>query len=394
MNLKQNSGALAILFVGLMLLSSFALGAFSRGGLIGLAPISMYQGIHPSFEAVYYEGDYYTTEDPGEATTSRIGPATLNFDPDLPNTGKTNLGGELRDIQIVRDLSYYEPGDAYRHIVADFGGDPQPNEPYKTYEWEVPEGDMKHVYRMELWLCSLQVNAWVQPDPRAWWTLFYGYEKDTRYSDTEIWLRLEASNDWGQYFEGVDLENVYFGIAYMELADLVIPENDPKIQVIPSSRWTALDLYDSIGGASETPDNPISQAYQYEGATLNPNVFKKEWYTKLTLQSFGHYGWNILDGSFKSDSAQWRILVHVFVVGDWLVKPDIERETEPHDPPFYTGPLEDLFIGISKFFDDPFWRLKLAIIMTVFIGIIIVAFFPWLLVPLRGLVKNRGERKT
>ena len=115
-NLKENSGVLAIIFVGIMLLSSFAWGALERNGFIGLAPISMYQGIHPSFEAVYYDGQYYTTEDPGEATTARIGPATLNFDPDGPVVGKPNIVGELRDIQIVRDLAYYVPASTYQHI--------------------------------------------------------------------------------------------------------------------------------------------------------------------------------------------------------------------------------------------------------------------------------------
>ena len=168
MNLKENSGALAILFVGIMLLSTFALGFMSQQGIISLSPISMYQGIHPSFEAVYYDGQYYTTGDPGEATTSRIGPATMNFDPDGPVVGMANLVGELRDIQIVRDLAYYAPSDTYQHIVADFGGSPQPEKPYRVYEWEVPEGDSVHVYRMELWLCTLQVNIWVAPDPRPW----------------------------------------------------------------------------------------------------------------------------------------------------------------------------------------------------------------------------------
>ena len=395
MNLKENSGALAIVFVGIMLLSTFALGFMSKQGLISLSPISTYQGIHPSFQAVYYDGQYYTTGEPGEATTSRIGPATMNFDPDGPVVGQANLGGELRDIQIVRDLAYYTPGDAYQHIVADFGGSPQPGGPYRVYEWEVPEGDLKHIYRMELWLCSLQINAWVAPDRRAWWDrMLTQYEANSRYLDTEIWLKLEASNEWGHYFEGVDLENVYFGIGYMELAELT-KSDDQKLQVIPASKWTALDLYDSIGGAPDRAGSPVSQAYSYQGATLNQNVFKKEWYTKLTLQNFGTYDVNMLDGSFKSDTVQWKILVHVFVVGDWVVKPEIERDTDPHDPPWYTGPLQGLFEAMGAFFDDPLWRVKLAVIVTVLIIVLLLMLFPGSIIRVkRGYDKVRAEWRT
>ena len=393
-SLKENSGALAILFIGIMLMSSFVVGLWGRGGFLGLTPISLYQGIHPSFEAVYFDNDYYTTEDPGDASTSRIGPATMNFDPDGPLTGASNLGGELRDIQIIRDLTYYLPGDTYRHIIADFGGTPQPDEPYRVYEWKIPEGEDTHVYRMELWLCSLQVNLWTQPDIRPWWALFTAYENHYRYSDTEIWLRLEASNDWGTYFEGVNLDNVYFGIAYIELAELEQNEDDTRLQVIPASQWTALDLYESIGGTPETVQSPTTQAYTYQGTELNQNVFKKEWYTKLTLQSFGAYDINIIDGSFKSDWAQWRILVHVFVVGDWLVKPDIERDIEDPDPPYYTGPLQGVVEALREFFNDPYWRLKLALIVTVFIVVWVLLFFPWIPATVGRLASNRGERKT
>ena len=391
-NLKENSGALAILFVGIMLLSSYAVGFMSRQGIIGLAPISMYQGIHPSFEAVYYSGSYYTTEDPGEATTARIGPATLNFDPDGPVVGKPNIMGELRDIQIVRDLSYYTPASTLQHIVAQ-GGDTQPDKPYKVYEWEVPEGDNKHVYRMELWLCSLQVNAWISPDARPWWALLQPYETEQRYTDTELWLKLEASQSWGTYFEGVNLTNVYFGIAYAELAELESSEFDSRLQVLPASQWSAMDMYYSIGGGAENLQSPTSQALQYQGATLNENVFRKEWYTKLTLKNFGTYDVNIFDGSYKADMAQWRILVHVFVVGDWLVKPELERDLEDPDPPFYTGPLGALVESLRAFFNDPAWRWKLAIIATVFLIVIILFFFPWVIPVVRGATSSLMEKR-
>lgn len=386
-----NWGALALLFVGLMLSSTLIAGLVVRQDLLELSPISTYQGIHPSFVCVYHEGGYYTTEQTGEATTCRIGPATLNFDPDRADTNLPNLQGELRDIQIVRDLSQYEPGDAYTHIINYFGGEPQPDQAYKSYVWEVEDGDETHIYRMELWLCSVDINLFVNPDSKPWSSLLPS-EKNSRYAGSEVWLRLEASNEWGQYFEDVNITNSYFGLAYMELARISGNTDDPQLQVVPMAKWSAFDVYEQIGGEGQRATSPT--AYKWEGATLSPGVFKKDWFTKVSLTNFGTYDWNRLDGSYKADSIQLRALVHIFVVGEWVVKPEQERDMDPHTPPRKRGWFEDNIYNLDQWLKNPFNRLQFGFILTVLIIGVILILSPGLLIGATMSIGKYMEKRS
>ena len=144
---------------------------------ITLSTVSNYQGIHPSFEAIYFMGQLYTAEDIYDASTVRIHPSSFDFDPDVHDTGYPNLRGELRDIQIIRDLSNYEVGDTLSHIVQMGGENAMP---YKTYEWAIEKDGLIHNYRLENWLCSMEVNLWADPDSRDIFKLFQAYEKTVK----------------------------------------------------------------------------------------------------------------------------------------------------------------------------------------------------------------------
>jgi len=396
---RPNYNSVALLVVVALLLSAVAVGVGYRLNVTGLSPISAYQGIHPSFEAVGYENRLYTTTDKYDASVCNVGPATINWDPDSNTEGLPNLRGELRDIQIVRDLSQYEVGDAMSHIVRDFGGIINPNQPYKFYEWKVDtDGDGKDdkEYRMELWLCSMEVNIWADPDRSAWWT-WSKEVNDQHYPDVEIWLELEASQDWGTYFQGVEgIENTYFGLAYLELAELDKPDDRTRLQVVPGSKWSAFDVYDSLGGYPESPDDPVEQAYVIKGAQLNPSVFKARWFTKVSLSDIGTYGYNILDGSFKSDFVQVKALAHVFVVGEWTVQPEEERDLVPPEPPSKEGWLTTIVRRWAELMESPLGRLRIAIWLAVIIVLVVIFFNPGLLITLWGkysdLYKNVSSR--
>lgn len=382
---RPNYNQVALLVVVALFVSAVAVGVGYRINVTRLAPISTYQGIHPSFEAVGYENRLYTSSNKYDASVCDVGPATLNFDPDSNTEGLPNIRGELRDIQIVKDLSEYEVGDAMSHIVRDFGGIIDENKAYKTYVWAVDtDGDGKDdkEYRMELWLCSMEVNIWADPDRSAWWT-WSKEVNNQHYPDVEVWLKLEASQDWGTYFEGVEgIENTYFGLAYLELAELTKPDDRARLQVVPGSKWSAFDIYDNLGGYADSPDDPVEQAYIIKGAQLNPTVFKANWFTKVSLSDLGTYDYNILDGSFKSDTVQVKALAHIFVVGEWVVQPEEERDLEEHEPPWEEGWLTSLVQRWAELMSSPLGRLRIAIWIAVVIVLVVIFFNPGLLITL------------
>ena len=348
---------------------------------ITLSTVSNYQGIHPSFEAIYFKGQLYTAEDIYDASTCRIHPSSFDFDPDIHDTGYPNLRGELRDIQIIRDLASYEVGDTLSHIVSMGGENAMP---YKVYEWEVETENLTHVYRMENWLCSMEVNLWADPDSRDWLKLFQVYEKTMTYPSTEIWLKLTPAPSW--YFEGAD--EVYFGLGYMELALMTFEDGheNPRVEVMPESRWASYSLYNSLNGFQEYVENPISQAKSYEGDLLNPDVFRDEWYFPITVDNFGCFDYNMWDGSYTSDSIQQKILVHIFVVGEWIVQPDIEHDMEEHDSSEYVGPLTQLANNLSDLISNPFFGVGLGSL-----GIGLFAFALFWVFGMPKFLKKGGE---
>ena len=359
--LMRNKKMAALIIVGIVML-----------GLISsykpLSTISNYQGIHPSFAGIYFDNYMFTASDSGNASTASIQIATFDFDPDKEDTGLPNLRGELRDIQIVRDLASYEVADTASHILS-MGG--QPEMPYKVYEWQILDSEgLNHAYRLENWLCSFEVNIWTDPDARPWYKIFAPFEKVEKYPATQIWLSLEVGPSW--YFEGAD--EVYFGLGYMELAEMTYEEKDtgvenynPLIEVMPESKWAAYSIYDGLGGANENVPPPASQSKMYEGTLLNPAVFKDNWYVPITIDNFGTSMYNNLDGSYVADSIQQKILVHVFVVGEWIVKPEEERDMDEHDASEVEGWLTSIAKSIGGFFSNPFALGGGALILVAFV---------------------------
>lgn len=323
---KPSSG---LVFLIVVLVAAVAVGVGVKFKISSLASISQYQGIHPQFAGVYYDGKMYTSSETYDASVCRIHPGSLDFDPDKETWYKPNIQGELRDIQIIQDLSRYEVGDAYTHIL-NLGGELEEPGAYKVYTWDVEKEGVLHQYRMELWLCSLQVNLWALPDEGGLLKWPDGEQMNQKYSSTEVWLKLEIGPSW--YFEGAD--EAYFGLAYMELAEFSQHEahEDPNVEVIPESKWAAFSIYDSLGGVQEDVENPLSAAYTYQGALLNPNVFKTTWYTNIHLGDFGSFDYNVVGGGFDTHSVQFRVLVHCFVVGEWKVLPTagVERDMPAH----------------------------------------------------------------
>jgi hypothetical protein len=276
--------------------------------------------------------------------------------------------GALRDITVVNDLSQYVPIDTLDHIRA-LGGSTQPNEPYRTYTWKLDNGDGTSTqYVMQNWLCTFDVNLWAKPDVMGPLSTEHWNQ---RYRDAEVWLKLSTGPDW--YFAGSD--KTYFGLAYMELAQFQQTGTDSGLVVVPGAKWEALPIFTSLNGYSVNP----ATASTYQGKRLNPDIFRDEWYTCITLGSFGTYDHGWIDGSYKSDSVTLRILTHIFVVGEWTVKNDVDHPIDPHQPPIETGWLQavinwvaGIIGGIADFSTETLKLLAtIAVVGLMFIALLI-----------------------
>ena len=370
--------------------------------------VSGYQGVHPSFAGIYMWDRIYTEQNRYDASVVTISGADLNFDPDDQWYHKPNLRGELRDIQVVENLRPYVNAPSF------FGLDPMPiQNPYRTYEWRVKDsaGNV-HVYRMELWLCSLQVNLWAEPSYVDNWAWKANTEyDDKRYDNTEVWLRLKPHE--GRYFyatvggKEVEAARTYFAVAYMELYQWKLggdvlsyvqatgssSEADAAMLIgcSPKAQWSAFTLAESLRGA-ESSQKPLAKAKSYEGMLLNPDVFKEEWYTRIILSDFGTRTdwWKRLQGTYAADNAQWTALAHIFAIGEWVVKPELERNMETHPSKSSVGWL-DWFAWWAK---TPWGTLTLSSLALIIIAIVVIAALAYfgLLTPLLAWLFARRRK--
>ena len=334
-----------------------------------LSVISNYQGLHPGFAGIYVDGVLYTNENPGNASLVRIHSSNFNFDVDGDDTGLPNLRGELRDIMIIKDMSTYAVGDVTSHIIS-MGG--TSGSPYKTYTWEVADGNNTRVYKMENYLTSMEINLWAEPDVKAWYKFFQPVEKEGQYQNLEVWLKLETGPGW--YYETDPPDELYFGLGYIELAELTILDGhyNPLMEVMPESRWAAFPIYESLSGQLEQVASPVAQAKNFKGTRINPEVFADAWYIPITLDNFGSFDHNLIDGSYNTDSIQLKVLVHVFVIGEWVVQPlEEERDMEEHKSSEKEGWIGPLIADISNTLKNPWFKGYLAAIPL----IIIFAYF-------------------
>lgn len=396
----------AFLLIVIILTTSLVMTSTLTPGASQISPsVSYYEGIHPQFSLIFHEAKYYSNDNPYGASDCRIHPGSINFDPDDWQEGKPNLGGEIRDIQIIRDLSKYVPEDTYTHILNLFNlgaNSIQPEKPYKTYTWDLEDGSK--AVSMDLWLCSFDVDLWISADSPTFGFHSTPIERaNQRYHGTEVWLKLQVQPDW--IIEGVSAPN--FAIGYIEVAQFeqyLNPEvsstwaRDNQLQIIPQSKWAAASLYPVPSGLEGKTDeeklkaamsqgavnNIGSEVTKYQGHELNSALFSKEWFIPITLQDMGTFNYNGWDGSYNTDSIKLKFLVHVFVFGQWTLKPEIERDMQIHVSQINVGWLTQLGFFLSS------WEGQLFMLALGILIVIIILWFTGLLGPLLNYL---GARK-
>jgi len=340
--------------------------------------ISNYQGPKPIFYGIYLDNRFYTAKECYDASLC-VFDTSLEFDPDKKYNGMGNLAGEMTTIFIPK----YSGGSIPDWVPSWMTNDLYYiSNPINVYTWKVTSNGTTKVFRMEEWLLKYYLTISYEWDTNEESGLFTFMPRDVRYRNAEVWLKITLNNMW--YFDGAD--QVFFGIGKITLSNIVVKsktkdkETDPIniVRVNPSSIGSSLPLY--LKPRDPEYEYRASDPLVYKGLELNPNVFPRHVYTRIILEDFGSRV--IREGLFNynsyGDVVTYEFNVHVFVVGQWIVK-DIENIPDEYGRQSKVTSTQPIFeipdLGIGL------WgKLIVTMILTLALLIIIALFMPGLLV--------------
>jgi len=402
--MKVGAGIFGIILIGMVLAGTFLVAS----AIIKMASVGYivgYQGLQAEFNSVYYKGYWYDSTHTGpnsqitywskqKATAAEFFDR-LNLDPDHSTEYLPNLCAS--QAPVVLDESA-EPKVWIWRVKT--GEEIQKGE-NETHTWttlievfkEFQMMRYKAEWSMNLWLSGPAGEAY--PDQsRAW-------------RDAQIWIRL-VPKDF-VYFKD-NPEQVFFSPSLIQLKDIdwysfkeskdqETPDSTiSKYQdLIPKAEGETLGIFYSRGGYPVEVERTL---ISYEGRILDPEIFRDEYWVKISVLEYKPYSWfewgGLLGWGWKYPSVKLKFLVHIFVVGQWTVrleKGDIvelkEHETLASPPTIITSFLD----AINQWLADPFNKLALAFFFFIVIVLVLLVFTPLGSVLATALGRRIVERK-
>jgi hypothetical protein len=303
----------------------------------------------------------------------------LNFDPDASNDGLPNIMGACDPVTVDTTV---EP---------------------RTWEWKIQDGTpiVQTVsnstgnytvtttnfreFQMHRFKCDWTVNLWMTGDHLEVYPAGY-----THYNDVEVILRIEPNNF--VYFDE-NPAKYYVAPAYIALAEapvwsymtdgVVVRSGEVASyqSIFPGAKGETLGVYYHADGGR---DVTVEKLLSYNGFTLDPKVFRDEYYLRVGLDVWmpvTTWGPFRPDWFEKLPSVQLNFVVYTFVVGEWQVQMETSEkiEMEPHQPQERDPPkIIDLpDVDVAGFLDNLPWQIKtsawlifFAIVVSILVGIV------------------------
>lgn len=390
MNKMQKSPLTVILLMALLLV------LLTGGSLLGLQTshpgyLTGTQGLEPQFNSVYFDGKWWSnTETSGSPSSMSFG-YSMDFDPDLAVDGYSDLCASQQPITIQGDM---EPKSYVWNYKVETG---------KTLE----NGSIVDVYKqfeMYRYKCDWAMNLWLSgPEwEAAVKNALVGTTKD--YGGAKLWLKL-VPRSFVYFTENPD--QVFFAPAYIGLAEDVswtglnkdgsTKPNDLDIiasqDLIPKAQGEVVGIYYERGGGDVLTEDTL---LSYQGTTLDPEIFRNEYWMRIDLLSFhplSWYDWGIFH-NWKFPSAYMKFVVYLFVVGEWTVyfKTSEVPALNPHTPIMH---ITDISGAIFAWLTNPWTLFWLFGIGSFIILVLLLVFAPGLLtvvaVALLGRRKGGGK---
>lgn len=337
----------------------------------------------------------------------------LTLDPDFPHCGYPDLHILIPDAPSLQMDSKDLVSRSFRRSL-------NKEKPLESYNLDL--GDNRRG-RMDLWLANFEIVFRIIPDehdrdnnlPYDGWnhlTRTSGNDirrvrefKDQRYGNMTLFLEFKPKNTW---YIGEKNENGLFvvnkqpriGIAAVEAIKIQkvgeegINNKDRRI-ALSVENGMAFPLYDSfeelaavfMGGAppapvrssSPPPEDPFSaMADNTENAAriYNPELFGRSKYTAVQIKNLGSWkdrerGWLFGSRTYNADLFRASFFVHLYVIGEWTVKPESFVATQLQPPVRFVKPgLFDYILpsfGLGRF-GQIFSGAVIFIILFVLLG--------------------------
>jgi len=395
--ISEHKKLLAVLFLAIVVFL-----IYNQVWSMSVGYLTATQGLQAEFHSLYTNGKWLSnTEKPSSFTiqdrTLSASTASnwffeyeLNFDPDMQDDGYPNL------------LATQQP------IALDMEVEP------KHYEWKVDKGlvtlengtEAKKIIQFEMWRyrCDWSVNIWLSgPEAescdRRW---DGGIAWEPNYGGVDIWIRLTPRAF--VYFED-NPDEVYFAPAYITLIDFTVasidkdgklivddPEIKSEIDLIPKAKGETLGIYYTRGGITSFK-NLESKVLIYQGAELDPQIFRDEYWIHIQLLNFKPR--NTVDFWTKAHSwwypsVQLEFTVYVLVVGKWTVylsTEDIE-DLQPHEPIVI---INNPWQWLADWWSNPATQIWLLLFMGFIALVLIVVFAPGVLTVVASWLLGRRK---
>jgi len=341
--------------------------------------ISGFQGLQPEFNSVYFKGYWYTASTRGPNENYRIGGVSqtasaaeffdhINLDPDESDRYLPNLHVQQNYIALDEDYGKvtYGPwsvktGESTETVTNATGTYQVTTETYIQFQ-------------MDKYRCEWQFNVYLDGtwgeatlDPIA-----------HKWLDTEIWVKL-VPKAWVYFADNPD--QVFFAPAKIQCSSLEWGDSSiTQYQSIEPTTGSSLGIFYARGGSDEAASD--SDLLSYQGVSLDPDIFRSEYWVRISLNQFQPYAWGYLGQvqGQKFPSVTLTFTVYIFVVGEWTVKLT-KGETvslTPHETQTFLDWLSSLVDAWNTFWSNPFNLAGLGafgITAIAVVAVIVLVFF-------------------
>jgi len=395
----------ALLVIGILVLLGMLL--FTQVGM-NILYLTGYragmQGLDITWDSIRFKDYWYSTGNSGpnpnydnHVASSCYFVEPLDFDPDEQNgfKSKPNLAGSMGYVTVDKEVAPITYGP-WRVKV----GEQWVLKKNATHSWQEKQYIYKE-FEIKRFKCDWQVNLWLTGTGNEAYP-----SQDTHYMATEIWMRV-VPQSFCYFLETPD--QVYFAPALMQVVDVTYeyegkesPEVATDWDIHPEVIGENFYIYYEKGGAPIDMEEAI---LQYQGAKLDPRIFRNEYWIKFHIYDLAALSWfpyypHTGTWQWKWPSYNFKVLIYIFVVGEWTVKlySGEVKELTPHK----TGGGGDNIFEIlgnwlyENFLNNPwFWLIMIIVLIFLGLGVLVVLalFAPGFLTAVTSLIGGRRKKK-